>query len=300
MNPVTDPARTVGLSRLLQPYADRAEAALDALISEPGAPAELDEAMRYCVLEGGKRLRPALVYLAAEAAGGGRKEGLVDRAAAAVEMVHAYSLVHDDLPAMDDDDLRRGRPTAHVRFGEAMAILSGDALLTRAFGVLAEAGGRAAADLVRELALGAGPAGMIAGQVADMDLCRMLDGSAMRYIHERKTGALIRAAVRMGGVCAGADADVLDCLGRYGEALGLAFQAVDDILDVAGDAEQLGKTPGKDAAAGKRTVVASLGLDQARAHAEDWTRRASHALEPLGARSNRLKDLAELLGRRTH
>ena len=191
------------LGLMLAPYARKVESDLQLWLVDDGVPVSLAEAMHYCVLGGGKRLRPALVYLAAEAAGGSEDDEHVRRSAAAIEMVHTYSLVHDDLPAMDDDSLRRGRPTAHVKFGQAMAILAGDALLTRAFGVLAEGpAGGPVAELTGELASAAGAAGMIAGQVADMALCEVpagLDG--LQYIHMRKTAALIRSAARMGAIC---------------------------------------------------------------------------------------------------
>jgi geranylgeranyl pyrophosphate synthase len=265
-----------------------------------GVPGELVEAMRYCAMGGGKRLRPALVRMSATAVGGRRDDDLVRRAAVAIELVHTYSLVHDDLPAMDDDVLRRGRPTAHVRFGEAMAILAGDALLTGAMGHLAQGASAASAALVAELAAGSGPAGMIAGQVADMSLSPVPPGAAgLDYIHARKTAALMRAACRMGAVAAGADAPSLAAVSGYGGAIGMAFQLVDDILDVCGSADQLGKTPGKDAAAGKKTHVALLGLDAARSRARQCTQDALAALAPLGPGADELGRLAGLLMERT-
>ena len=287
------------LGALLAPYVRRAEADLACWLVEPGTPPELAEAMRYC-LAGGKRLRPSLTFLSAEAVGGGGEDELTRRAAVAVELVQSYSLVHDDLPAMDDDALRRGRPTAHVQFGEAMAILAGDAMLTRAFGVLGEAPDALVPRLTAELARGAGPAGMIAGQVADMQLCRLPEGpEGLQYIHLRKTAALIRAAARMGAICGRGDDEGLDTIGRFGEALGLAFQVFDDVLDVTGQAQQLGKTPGKDARAGKRTQVGELGLAGAKALGERLTRRACQVLVPLGEPARKLQRLAELLMERT-
>jgi len=289
------------LGELLAPYARRAEEQLDRLVPEPGVPEALSEAMRYCVLGGGKRLRPAVVWMASEAAGGDEADPSADRAAVGVELIHCYSLVHDDLPAMDNDTLRRGRPTAHVKFGEAMAILVGDALVTRAFGLLAGADEAVAAALVAELARAAGAAGMIAGQVADMDLCGVPDGAdGLRFVHQRKTAALIRAAARMGALCARADPVALDAVTRFAEAIGEVFQLVDDLLDVTGTAEQLGKTPGKDAGAGKRTAAAVLGVERTRRLADELTRQAVVALEPLGDRPARLRELARLLVRRTH
>ena len=298
---MTEKQTEMSIGELLAPYADRTEAELAGRLIEPGVPGELAEAMRYCVLGGGKRLRPTVVWMSAEAVGGAGAGGeLTARAAAAVEMVHGYSLVHDDLPAMDDDALRRGRPTAHVRFGEAMAILVGDALLTRAFGVLAEAGGPLAADLSAELARAAGPAGMIAGQVADMGLCRLPDGpEGMEFIHRHKTAALIRSAARMGAICGGAGPADLDAVGQWGLAVGVVFQLVDDLLDATGSADELGKTPGKDAGAGKRTVLAELGPEAARRLVEQHTRRAVDALAGLGDRAEKLRELARLLARRT-
>jgi geranylgeranyl pyrophosphate synthase len=293
--------KTESLASLLSPYARRAEAVLARWLIEPGTPEALAEAMRYCVLGGGKRLRPGLVWMAAEAVGQDEPSEAADRAAVAVELIHGYSLVHDDLPALDNDVLRRGRPTAHVQFGEAMAILAGDALLTRAFGVLAEPAGARAGALAAELARGAGAAGMVAGQVADMDLCEVPAGLAgLRFVHLRKTAALIRAAARMGGICGGADDAQLDGLSRWAEALGLGFQLVDDVLDVTASAEQLGKTPGKDADTGKRSAVAELGLEEASRLCERLTRQAEQALQPLGAPAGKLRRLTHLLGARTH
>jgi geranylgeranyl pyrophosphate synthase len=289
------------LAELLRPYAERSTQALQRLLVEPGTPAALAEAMRYCVLGGGKRLRPALVFMSAEAAGDGHAADLTARAAAAVEMVHCYSLVHDDLPAMDDDDLRRGRPTAHVKFGEAMAILAGDGLITRAFGVLAETADPRSALLAAELARNAGAAGVIAGQAADMNLCDVPGGlEGLKYIHLHKTAALLRAAARMGAICGGAGEEAMAAVTEYAESLGLAFQLVDDILDVTGSAEELGKTPGKDADGGKRTYVAAAGLAGARELAEGLTASAEASAERLGRRGRTLKELAHLLCRRTY
>jgi len=291
---------TATLPDLLSPYARRAQRAIERLLIRDGVPPELAEAMRYCALGGGKRIRPAVVYMSAEASGPADEE-LIDRAAAAVELVHCYSLVHDDLPAMDDDALRRGRPTAHVKFGQAMAILAGDALLTRAMGLLGEANDGRAGRLVMELAAGAGPAGMIAGQAADMGLCAEADGiEGFRFISLCKTAALIRAAARMGAICAGAHDVTLQALDAYAESVGLAFQVIDDILDVTGREEVIGKTPGKDASADKNTVVARMGLTAARDLAAELTARAVEALAPLGDGARKLAQLADLLGRRTH
>ena len=287
------------LEGLLAPHARRVEADLERWLVEDGVPPALAEAMRYSVLGGGKRLRPGMVCLSAEAAGGNTTE-MTRRSAAAAELVHCYSLVHDDLPAMDDDALRRGRPTVHVQFGEAMAVLAGDALLTRAFGLLAEPDDPRSARLIAELALGAGPAGMIAGQVGDMALCELPEGlGGVEYVHLRKTGALIRAAGRMGAICGGADEAALGAITESAESLGLAFQLVDDILDATGDAAHLGKTPGKDARTGKRTYVSELGLDGSLRARRELTDRAAAALAPLGARARNLHQLVRLLADRT-
>ncbi|HNX27016.1 MAG TPA: polyprenyl synthetase family protein, partial [Phycisphaerae bacterium] len=197
------------LKDLLSPVAQSVKKDLDMWLIEAGTPSSLAAAMRYC-MEGGKRLRPALVMFSAQAAGGNAEDELVRRCAVAVEMVHVYSLVHDDLPAMDDDELRRGRPTAHIKFGEAMAILTGDSLLTRAFGVLAQSGSPLAGRLAGELSAAAGPTGMVGGQVADMAMCDVPAGyDGLEYIHRRKTGAIITAAARMGAIAAGADENKL-------------------------------------------------------------------------------------------
>ena len=287
------------LKQLLRPCVLRAESALAARQVPPGTPETLAEAMRYCV-QGGKRLRPALVYLTSQAVAPA-EDDLLDRAAVAVELIHVYSLVHDDLPAMDDDALRRGQPTAHVKFGEAMAILVGDALQTRAFETIAESGDPLAAMLVCELAAGAGATGMVAGQVADMDLCAVPNSEAgLEYIHARKTGALLRAAVRMGAIASHADAETLASLTTFAEALGLAFQVCDDLLDATATVEQLGKTPGKDAASDKRTYVTTLGLAGAQARAAHLTQTALDALAPLGEKANALVQLTQHLLNRTH
>jgi geranylgeranyl pyrophosphate synthase len=297
---MTNDSTIANLTALLAPYADRCNEYLNRWLIEPGVPDDLAAAMRYCVMNGGKRLRPGMVQMSAEIGGDANLE-LTARASVAIELVHCYSLVHDDLPAMDDDVLRRGRPTAHVQFGEAMAILAGDALLTRAVSVLAESGQARAAELVLELTLRAGPAGMIAGQVADMKLCDVPDGiEGVTYIHMRKTAALLRAAAAMGGISSGLDDGEIEALGQYGQALGLAFQVFDDVLDVTADAASLGKTPGKDADSDKRTVVAQLGLDGARKLGENLSDQAVSALDVFGRRAEKLVQLADLLTKRTH
>ncbi len=301
---MTENENTQTLAELLSPHVTAMEANIDRWLIEPGTPAELAEAMRYC-MTGGKRLRPTLLRLAAEATGGENQE-LIDRASLAVEMIHVYSLVHDDLPAMDDDALRRGRPTAHVKFGQAMAILVGDALLTRAMGVIAEAQNpkdnpAVLARLIAELATAAGAVGMVAGQVADMDLCKVPEGiEGLEFIHTRKTGAMLRVAVRMGAMAAGASDDCIKALTEYAGKLGLAFQIFDDLLDATGTAEQLGKTPGKDAQTGKRTYVTLLGIPKAQKLGEQLTEEAITALAPLGEKAQKLQKIARLLTNRKH
>jgi geranylgeranyl pyrophosphate synthase len=296
---MTPSCSTTEIRALLTDLAERTDAALDRWIAAADVPPELAEAMRYAALGGGKRLRPAMLILAARAAAGG-KEPSTDPlpAAVAIELVHCYSLVHDDLPARDDDDLRRGRPTVHVKYGEAMAILVGDALLTQAFAIVAEQVRPAsvAAALVAELARGAGPAGMIAGQVADMALCQVPPGrEGLDYIPARKTAAMFASAARMGGLCAAAGAESVDALGRFAEDLGLAFQIKDDVLDATATSDQLGKTAGKDARSGKRTYPSVVGMEPSAAAAGELSRRALEHLDCFGAAGAPLRELAGLL-----
>jgi farnesyl diphosphate synthase len=269
----------------------------------PGAddsPASLSQAMRYAVLDGGKRMRPLLAYAAGEVTAA--DPDVVDRAAAAVELVHAYSLIHDDLPCMDDDTLRRGKPTCHVAFGEATALLAGDALQALAFGVLAEGRRGDRAGSCAMLADAAGARGMAGGQAIDLDsVGTTLMLSQLETMHRMKTGALIRAAVRLGAACGrpltGSEADALDA---YAAAAGLAFQVVDDVLDVEGSAASLGKTAGKDVAQGKPTFVTSLGLSAAKERAEALRLGARTALAPFGGSARRLAELADWIVLRTH
>jgi farnesyl diphosphate synthase len=272
------------------------ESALEAWV--PGdSPAGLGEAMRYGVLDGGKRLRPLLVLAAAEAVHGQPEAAL--RAAVAVELIHAYSLIHDDMPCMDNDVLRRGKPTVHVKFGEAQAMLAGDAMQALAFEVLTpEAGVPAAlqARLVSLLARAAGHVGMAGGQAIDLaSIGKPLSESALRDMHRRKTGALLQASVLMGAACGRAAPVAWQALAEYGSAVGLAFQVVDDILDVTQASETLGKTAGKDLDHNKPTYVSVLGLEAARRHAQDLCLQAHHALERsgLGAATATLALLAD-------
>jgi farnesyl diphosphate synthase len=279
----------------------RIEHVLDAALAAVDGPtARLAEAMRYAVLGGGKRVRPLLAYAAGEFA---RADvATVDAAAAAVEMIHAYSLIHDDLPCMDDDSLRRGRPTVHVAFGEAMALLAGDALQAAAFGILGAAPLRDAGTACAKLALASGVSGMAGGQAIDLAAVgRVLALDELEAMHRMKTGALIRAAVELGAMCGPAPAvGELQALAAYAGAAGLAFQVVDDILDVIGTDATLGKTAGKDAAHGKPTYVALLGLDEARRRAEALRAEAHDALAPYGPRARRLVELADWIVLRQH
>ena len=284
----------------------RADAALArALPDADQPPIELHRAMRYAVLGGGKRLRPLLVY-ATGAAFGAHVEAL-DSIAAAVEIIHAYSLVHDDLPAMDDDALRRGRPTCHIVFGEAMAILAGDALQALAFEVLANdpalsADPAAQCDMLRVLSLACGSHGMAGGQAFDLAAVgKPLSASELERMHVYKTGALIRASVRLGALVAGCThAPTLAALETYGHSIGLAFQIRDDLLDIEVGTEQLGKTAGKDAAAGKPTYPAILGVAASHAELAALTATALDAIEPLGAGAAALRDLAHFVAARAN
>ena len=272
------------------------EEALDHLVPA-AAPAGLGAAMRYAVLAGGKRLRPLLVLAACEAVGGDRSAAI--RAACAVELIHAYSLVHDDMPCMDNDVLRRGKPTVHVQFGEAQAMLAGDAMQALAFEVLTPEEGMAPALQARLCALlarAAGFAGMAGGQAIDLaSIGQSLDEPTLRDMHRRKTGMLLQASVMMGAACGKASAATLAALNDYGAAIGLAFQVVDDILDVTQESATLGKTAGKDLQDNKPTYVTVLGLEPARQQARDLRLQALKALSdsllPDPARLGLLADM---------
>lgn len=269
----------------------------------PDAPAGLGEAMRYAVLDGGKRLRPLLVLAACEAVGGNAQAAL--RAACAVELIHAYSLVHDDMPCMDNDVMRRGKPTVHVRFGEARALLAGDALQALAFELLTPEEGvppAMQARLCRELARAAGADGMAGGQAIDLaSVGLQLSEDQLRQMHRLKTGALLQASVVMGAVCGQTPEGTLRALSDYGAAMGLAFQVVDDVLDVTQDSATLGKTAGKDAASDKPTYVSLMGLQAARAYAGVLHTQALAALAASGLTDTRaLAALADMVVRRSH
>ncbi|KQT08714.1 polyprenyl synthetase family protein [Ramlibacter sp. Leaf400] len=263
------------------------------------APAGLGEAMRYAVLDGGKRLRPLLVLAAAESVQGNAQAAL--RAACAVELIHAYSLVHDDMPCMDNDVLRRGKPTVHVQFGQARALLAGDALQALAFELLAPADegipATVQATLCRLLAQSAGCQGMAGGQAIDLaSVARSLTEDELRRMHRLKTGALLQASVMMGAACGAPDDRARRALSAYGAALGLAFQVVDDILDVTADSQTLGKTAGKDAQQDKPTYVSLLGLERSREHARELLAQALEALDDSGLADVRaLRALARMV-----
>jgi farnesyl diphosphate synthase len=290
--------------QVLLVYSARADAALArALPSEVQPPQELHRAMRYAVLGGGKRLRPVLVYATGRALGAPLER--LDAAAAAVEIIHAYSLVHDDLPAMDDDSLRRGRPTCHVAFGEAMAILAGDALQALAFEVLAAEPAlhdspRIHVEMLRTLAAACGAHGMAGGQALDLAATgTRLTPAELERMHVYKTGALIRASVRLGALGAAcADQAMLVALERYAHCVGLAFQIRDDIIDIESDSATLGKTAGKDAANAKPTYPAILGMQASRTQLAQLTDDAIAALAPLGAQARELTELARYVAQR--
>jgi len=284
-----------------QSQQDAVERALERWVPAD-APAGLGDAMRYAVLDGGKRLRPLLVLATSEAVGGHAAAAM--RAACAVELIHAYSLVHDDMPCMDNDVLRRGKPTVHVRFGQAQALLAGDALQALAFEFLVPGDGSVSdamsARLCRLLALSAGADGMAGGQAVDLASVGLaLDQPSLEAMHRRKTGALLQASVTMGAATGSPSPQALALLAEYGACVGLAFQVVDDILDVTADSATLGKTAGKDAAADKPTFVSLMGLAQAQAYADRVLAQAHDALNRSGLdHTGTLHALADWVGRR--
>jgi farnesyl diphosphate synthase len=290
---------SVDLKTWMQPHLDRVEQALSAGIAAE-SPAALGQAMRYAVLDGGKRLRPLLVLATAEAVGSEASSAAALNAACAIELIHAYSLVHDDMPCMDNDVLRRGKPTVHVQFGEAQALLAGDALQTLAFEFLTPPDDRVPvavqAACVGLLARASGYQGMAGGQAIDLaSVGQRLSEDQLRQMHRLKTGALLLCSVQMGAACVpGVSAPVHAALQRFGEALGLAFQVVDDVLDVTADSVTLGKTAGKDEAADKPTYVALMGLDAAKAYADALAAQAMQALADTGLPEARLAALRAL------
>lgn len=277
-------------------YLSMIEPALAAAVEAAVEP--LREAMAYSLLSGGKRLRPVLVLASCELLGGDARQALPF--ACAVEMIHAYSLIHDDLPCMDDDDLRRGQPTSHKKFGEAMAVLAGDGLQALAYETMlclphSQAHWRA----MQAVAYGAGPRGMVSGQVRDIGATgRQIGPEALRRIHAEKTGALILASCQAGAHCAGADTEALNAVTAYARALGLAFQIADDVLDVTATAEELGKTPGKDEKEQKTTYVSLFGLEKAQKLAEQAAREASQALADFGDKADFLSMTAQNAAKR--
>ena len=296
-------APSFDLSTWSAQHLQRVEQALEQWI-DPHAPANLGQAMRYAVLGAGKRLRPLLVLAACEAVGGPLAQAL--RAACAVELIHAYSLVHDDMPCMDNDVLRRGKPTVHVQFGQAQALLAGDALQALAFELLVSDDAALPASVqvqwCRLLAAAAGSQGMAGGQAIDLaSVGQPLSEAQLRHMHRLKTGALLQCSVDMGAACGTVDAAARAALSQYGSALGLAFQVVDDILDVTQDSATLGKTAGKDAASDKPTYVSLLGLEQAMAYAQALRAQAHAALQASALPDTRaLAALADMVVGRSH
>ena len=288
----------MNLKRYLVARQREVDRALDRFLPKASvAPATIHKAMRYSLFAGGKRLRPILCLAAAEACGGKISAALPQ--ACAVECIHTYSLIHDDLPSMDNDDLRRGRPTCHKVFGDGIAILAGDALLTIAFEIATnarEVSGYDLRDIFREITEAAGSRQLIAGQVADLEAeGRRLTRAEVRSIHENKTAALLTTSIRLGAMSANATAKQLAAVTAFGRALGLAFQVIDDILDVTQTSEKLGKSAGKDLAAEKATYPAVIGLEKSRAEARRLTTRAHRALESLGKNASVLRALADYL-----
>ncbi|HIJ97040.1 MAG TPA: polyprenyl synthetase family protein [Desulfuromonadales bacterium] len=293
------------LKQYLTEQCARIDAALERFLPrETELPHSLHKAMRYSVFAGGKRVRPILLLAACQAVGGDSERAVP--AACAMEMIHTYSLIHDDLPAMDDDDFRRGNPTNHKVFGEAIAILVGDALLTEAFKLVSDsryaAGCQPSARLavIHEIATCAGSYGMVGGQVVDMESegREGIDLPTVQYIHTHKTGALIKASVVAGALLGDADAAKLAAISRYGEAAGLAFQIADDILDIEGTTEQIGKDAGSDEARGKATYPAAIGLSAAKEEAQAMMDEAMRALEIFGSEADPLREIAAYIVKR--
>jgi geranylgeranyl diphosphate synthase type II len=296
----TGARRTLGfdLQDYLESRASLINEALDGFLPKEGTrPATIHKAMRYSLFAGGKRLRPALCLAAAAACDGEEADAMP--LACAIECIHTYSLIHDDLPAMDNDDFRRGKPTNHKIFGEGIAVLAGDALLTQAFEIAAQAKGWPRyphRTLVREVASAAGSLQLIAGQVADLEAeGKRISAGQLRYIHERKTSALLRCSTRLGGMSANCSPHQLRALSDFGYHVGLAFQIIDDILDVTQTSEQLGKTAGKDTAARKATYPSIVGLEKSKSIARTLTHRAFKTLEVFKGKAAALEALAHYL-----
>jgi len=294
-------ARDFDLTKYLAKGGAAVDRALNRFLPPASAkPPTIHKAMRYSLFAGGKRMRPALCLAAAEACGGTLADALP--LACAVECIHTYSLIHDDLPAMDDDDLRRGKPTSHKVFGEGIAVLAGDALLTQAFEIAARCKGwprYSHQDIILEIAIAAGSRQLIAGQVADLEgEGKKLPASQLQYIHERKTSALLCCSTRLGGMSANCNAAQLAALTVFGRNVGLAFQIIDDILDVTQSSEQLGKTAGKDTAAQKATYPSIVGMEKSRRIAAELTEKAFAALKIFKGKARALTALAEFLLRR--
>jgi geranylgeranyl diphosphate synthase type II len=286
------------LARYLKARQKRIDCALDRFLPKATVPpTTIHKAMRYSLFAGGKRLRPILCLAAGEACGG-KMDGAMPLACA-LECIHTYSLVHDDLPSMDNDDLRRGRPTCHKVFGDGIAVLAGDALLTIAFEIAARVRGSRRYDvreMIRELSLAASSRKLIAGQVADLEAeGKRVTQRQLRYIHENKTAAILTTSVRLGAMSANASAKQLAAITKFGRALGLAFQVIDDILDVTQTSEKLGKSAGKDIAARKATYPSVIGLEESRAEAQRLTRRAHSALNVFEKKAEHLHALANFL-----
>ena len=285
-----------------EPFRERVIQQLEIILSHTHAPAPLMDAMRYSVFSGGKRIRPILVYLCCRALG--TNLSLADNPACAIELIHAYSLIHDDLPAMDNDDLRRGKPTCHIKFNEATAILAGDALQTLAFEILANDNQLTAEtrlSLIIELAAAAGASGMVAGQIIDLGAGkRFIDAPSLENMHRRKTGELISTCLKFGAIISAADSEVEEAMLQFGQALGLAFQIKDDILDVTGDEHTIGKPVGSDVGNEKTTFVSMYGLDEATCKLNQLLSDATAALQPLGSKAEPLNDMARFIITRDH
>ncbi len=307
MTKITDSKRENTMD--LKPYLKKMQQMVDESLEKylprrDELPGSIHEAMRYSIFAGGKRVRPVLMLAACEAVDGDISKALP--AACAMEMIHTYSLIHDDLPAMDNDDFRRGKPTSHKVFGEAIAILAGDALLTEAFKLLSNpefTRGLSPDVLLRvihEIAVCAGSRGMIGGQVVDMESegKKDIDFATVQYIHTHKTGALIKASLKCGALIGGADGSRLDAVTRYGEAVGLAFQIADDILDIEGTTEQIGKDAGSDQTRGKATYPAVIGLAESKQRASELVETAVEALAGFGEKADPLRAIATYIVKR--